>query len=393
MRSAAPHPPKDRVKQRPGPVKPSRLTSIARTSSSDSNDGIKLLEKDLQIITKKLSDLKRVSADDNSSGRNGIGFSNTTPILTNEETIKLQLTEQIMTKLTEIDREVLNKTGDTMISRARRSSRDSLLGSDLSCMPAHLTLVDRLMDFHVLIKRNEASTYNSTNSSSSKHSSRATTPNDTREDISKYEQLISEKDKEISKLKTQLEGKNSEVKKCTSELKTKDNEIKNLQTKHTISLEEMKTKNKKSLEEEKNKIKSMNEEIEDKKIALVTLQTELQTATAISSARSPADTQYIKELEEKLRQGESKLVSNDVSFDTQVDKLQQHNTFLMMYLEKAIDVLGSEAVTPDTTPENIIPIIEAVDNQVHVIIMSTSQLNSTVACLACALSVLIRSNV
>lgn len=362
---AAPHPPKERVKLRPGPVRPSRLSSITRTSSSESNEGIKLLDRDLQIVTKKLNDLKKIPVDDSSLGRNGIGLSNSSPILSNEETIKLQLTEQIMTKLTDIDREVLTITGDTLISRARRSSRDSLLGSDLSCMPAHLTLIDRLMDFHVLIKRNEASTFSNA-TTNSKQNSRVSTPNETQAEASKYKQLLQEKDQEIANLNAKLESKECEVKKITSQLKTKDDEIKSKQTKHSNSLEELNKKNKQLLKEEMAKMNSAQEkEIEKQNIALQKLQTELQNATAFVSTSLPEDIRYIKELEAKVQQFEVNAIISSKT-EGEEDSLQQQNSFLMVYLEKAIELLGSDDNSPSstTTPEEIILIIESVDNQV-----------------------------
>jgi hypothetical protein len=356
-----PAPPKDRVKLRPGPPKPTRLNSIpSRPSSSDNNEGIKLLEKDLQIITKKLTDLKKATVEESSLSRNGIGLSNSVPILTNEETIKLQLTEKIMVKLTEVDREVLNKTGDTMMSRARRSSRDGLLGSDLSCLPAHLTLVDRLLDFHVLVKRNEASSAHNFSSSTTQSSRGDTSHESKQQDVCKYTQIIKEKDVEIAKLKASLEGKESEVLKCTSQLKAKDADIKLIHSKHSAALEELKNKNKHTLEEQKKQNqKRIQEEVDHQQSVIQSLQRELRGATAITSARSPEDTAYIKELEDRIKQVESERSS----WSSKEDTLKQTNNFLAIYLEKAIDSLGSDVIS--TSPEDVVPIIEAADNQVN----------------------------
>ena len=354
-----PAPPKDRVKMRPGPPKPSRLSTLS-SSTSLGNDSIKLLEKDLQIVTKKLVDLKNLPNDDGSSIRNGIGLSNSAPTMSNEEAIKFQLTEKIMGKLTEIDREVLNKTGDTLISRARRSSRDSLLGSDLSCMPAHMTLVDRLIDFHVLIKRNEASSVQTT--SLSRQNSRSSTPNDSQEDVSKYKLLVQQKDQEILKLKTQLERKDAEIHTVTSSVTAKkDEEITAIRTKLMSSLEKLEISSKKLLDEEKKNSMVKQEDYDKQSILLKTLQDKLNSVSTAPPVRSPDDVSYINDLNCKVQQ----LTDAKLVVDGEVTKLQQQNKCLLQYMEVAVDTLGSD--TPDFNAVTIDPIIEAADGQVNLI--------------------------
>lgn len=343
-----PAPPKDRLKLRPGPPKPSRLSTLPISrSTSSGNDAIKSLEKDLHLVTKKLNDLKKLPVEENSSTWNGIGLSNCALSLTKEEEIKFQLTEKIMDKLTELDREVLNITGDTLISRARRSSRDSLLGSDLSCMPAHMTLVDRIMDFHVIIKRNEANNVLN-HSSLSRQNSRTSTPND--DSDNQHHLLLREKDKEIVKLKALLMENELEMKAQVKKVAAEKEEALKVLNNHTKLL----------IEKEKMKTISKQEEIDKLNTLVVTLQAGLKAAitTPLLPTRAPEDVQLISTLEARLQQ----LECSSVATDSQIEKLQRQCLGLQQCMEMVADSLSDTAAPAAQAPFMDESLTEEFDN-------------------------------
>jgi hypothetical protein len=107
------------------------------------------LEKDLGIVTRKLSDLQNISNPENSSTfvhgmRSTIELNRG-----DDDAAKLKHLDKIIAKITELDREVLRRTENVIAIQPRRGSRDQ----DLHIIPTHLHVVDRLLDYHVQLKR------------------------------------------------------------------------------------------------------------------------------------------------------------------------------------------------------------------------------------------------
>ena len=121
-------------------------------------ENMKRYEQDLVILSKKIADCQ---GDSNpvpglvlptqpeslfvNNLRNSVGSAN------NENTLRLNILERIMGKLTELDRVILKKTDlGQSTTRPRRKSKD---GSDLFSLPTHLLMVDRLLDVFAMSQR------------------------------------------------------------------------------------------------------------------------------------------------------------------------------------------------------------------------------------------------
>ena len=313
---------RERVKLRPGPSKPTRLASISRPSSgTNDSDSISNLENDMKIINKKLCDLKNIAVEDNSLSGNTKGSSNYS-VSSDGNRVRLQLYEDIMKKLTDVDREVLNRTGDTKISRARRNSRDAMLGSDLNCMPAHLTLVDRLMDFHVIIKRNEKLPTNHSNTN----------------EIDTYKQLLKDKEQELANLETKLKQRDCELKKCAAHLESTEVEVRSLTVKYDSALRTWKRKLD-SLEEENSTIKHKHDEEVDHKDKIISdIQEKMKN---ITGNKTEKESQKVAELDARVEA--AKIQSNNAS--QQIESLQNKCNVLMYSLEKCIEYTGKDSLT------------------------------------------------
>lgn len=149
-------------------LKMSKSTAVSRSSSSDvgsqlpldNGEDIKLLHKDLKILEKKITEVQGQPIHPESSSAFVAGVrshvENSSAMSDNRESsLRLQLFEKIVLSVGELDREVLKKTAPIVASRARRNSRGGGQDSDLHLLPTHLTIVDRLMDFHTQLLREQ----------------------------------------------------------------------------------------------------------------------------------------------------------------------------------------------------------------------------------------------
>jgi hypothetical protein len=134
--SSFPHPP-------PGPG------SASAASSSNRNDEIKYLEKDLEILKRKLSDISNIAP----TPENALLSRTSSAGGTEGEIRQLNLITELFTRMTALDREVLRKTSDGIPKLARRNSKPDSLGNDLHHLPTHLILIDRLLDYHTQLRR------------------------------------------------------------------------------------------------------------------------------------------------------------------------------------------------------------------------------------------------
>jgi hypothetical protein len=143
-------------------MKGSRLIGgpgISMTPPKASQQDIKNLEQDLKTLNSKLCDLTGENIQLSSSSIVPSPFVNSmrglsdksSPIESITDT-KINLMEQVLKKITELDRAILKKTipeGVTNDTSIRRQSR----GTDLFTIPTHLHITDRLLDLHTQSKR------------------------------------------------------------------------------------------------------------------------------------------------------------------------------------------------------------------------------------------------
>lgn len=141
-----------------------KLRTPAPPSSSSKNGAvgaasdelINRYQQDLLLLTQKIADLsgepQRAPALPTSDGSSNGGSSFVSGLReitngNNSSELKLNMITKIMNKISELDRWILKKTSseeDKTVVKARRGSR----GMDLSCLPTHLHITDRLMDLH-----------------------------------------------------------------------------------------------------------------------------------------------------------------------------------------------------------------------------------------------------
>ena len=132
-----------------------RAGSLPSESHAIENiEDIKLLQKDLILLEKKLYDVQNMQNRPESV----VSFVSNlrSDIEAGRSSTKLHLTEKIVTGIIALDREILKKTAPTTNIRPRRNSRGGELDADLYLLPTHLTLVDRLIDFHALLQREQS---------------------------------------------------------------------------------------------------------------------------------------------------------------------------------------------------------------------------------------------
>lgn len=144
---------------------------VSQTSSSDGEpmkEDNKNLEKDLLIIAKRLADLQNVQNPEcnEASFVNGVRSSIETSRLAGADYCvlfrRLQLMESFFVKVAELDREVLRKTTSPSENQGqlrRRGSGNADMITDLFHMPTHFKIIDRLIDYYAIIKREETSNF------------------------------------------------------------------------------------------------------------------------------------------------------------------------------------------------------------------------------------------
>lgn len=186
-------------------VIPKKSSQSAETADDKQfKENMKRYEQDLTILSKKIADCQgettpvpglilpvqpeslfvnnlRNSVD---KGSGSLG---------NENTLRLNMLERIMEKLSDLDRVILKKTDlgtTTATARPRRKSKD---GSDLFSLPTHLLMVDRLLDVFTMSQRLQIIEKQRGSASSSGATSSSTTSKD-----------MENKNTEIEKLKKQL---------------------------------------------------------------------------------------------------------------------------------------------------------------------------------------------
>jgi hypothetical protein len=153
--------------KKPMKPKPYRLDKLPSFSSSSGgttipgngngtgtqqNQEIKNLEKDIEILKRKFSDISHIPLENSKNIQ--------LPIIpgARPQDEKLKLFDEFFTRIITLDREVLRITSEDIPRLARRNSKPSAdsLGSDLFHLPTHLILLDRLLDFHTQLKRENA---------------------------------------------------------------------------------------------------------------------------------------------------------------------------------------------------------------------------------------------
>jgi hypothetical protein len=142
----------------PVPNSSSYFPSIIPSSgpkSTRQNDALHKLQNDMSILNKKLSALQnQISTLDVENKINPPLFSGKSQHHSqNDEQTRFALTDSILSKMMELDREVLRKTSEGIPALARRNSGCGSDMGDLSLLPTHLRIVDRLLDFHQQLKR------------------------------------------------------------------------------------------------------------------------------------------------------------------------------------------------------------------------------------------------
>lgn len=197
-----------------------KLRAPAPPSLSSKNSGggmggasdelINRYQQDLLLLTQKIADLsgepQRAPAPPTSDGSSGgsSSFVNGLREITNGNNaseLKLNMLMKIMSKISELDRWILKKTSseeDKTPVKPRRGSR----GMDLSSLPTHLHITDRLMDLHTksqrvtVIKTGSSSAPESDSTASSSSSSSGKMPSSPRSGNDKklIEKLTLERD-------------------------------------------------------------------------------------------------------------------------------------------------------------------------------------------------------
>lgn len=118
------------------------------------------MEKDFAIVSRKLCELQ--SIPENSSFVNGFRTAVESNRIDDDHS-KLRLIDKLISKVSELDREVLRKTEESFTVPPRRGSNDN----DLYSLPTHLQLVDRLLDYHIQLKRSNEDRISNTNGDNS----------------------------------------------------------------------------------------------------------------------------------------------------------------------------------------------------------------------------------
>jgi hypothetical protein len=144
-------------------LKMSKNAVISRASSDgdppqppESGEDIKLLYKDLKILEKKMMEVQGLSIQPESVFVSGVRSnveSSAIGTQHRESALRLHLLEKIVSNIVDLDREILKKTAPAVATRARRNSRGGGQDSDLHVLPTHLTILDRLVDFHTQLQR------------------------------------------------------------------------------------------------------------------------------------------------------------------------------------------------------------------------------------------------
>jgi hypothetical protein len=127
-------------------------STIPGNTGNQANQEIKNLERDIEVLNRKYSDLTNIPLENSRNIH--------LPIIpgAKPQDEKSKLFDELLTRIISLDREVLRMTSEDMPRLVRRNSKPSAdsLGNDLIHLPTHLILLDRLMDFHTLLKRENA---------------------------------------------------------------------------------------------------------------------------------------------------------------------------------------------------------------------------------------------
>ena len=136
------------------------IQSARLNADGDSAMNINKLQKDLELITSKINEMR--------GGGGGGGHTHPSqqksaiPVVSSSfvsgirkatemgEHERLPIMERVLEKLTEYDREVLRKTAPTS---GEDVSRRSAVRADLSVLPTHLHITDRLLDLYAQAQR------------------------------------------------------------------------------------------------------------------------------------------------------------------------------------------------------------------------------------------------
>jgi hypothetical protein len=135
----------------PSGASSSKSGGLSGSVSSASDPEVDKLQQDLLLLTQRIADLtgepQRAPPAPSSNG----GFVGGLRGMTESGGFdhKATMMAKVMDKIGELDRIVLKKTAPAKDVSARRGSR----GMDLTCLPTHLHITDRLMDLHTKSQR------------------------------------------------------------------------------------------------------------------------------------------------------------------------------------------------------------------------------------------------
>lgn len=223
---------------------PSRTVTMKSTSSKMTptppplgkaeNEEIQRMNQDLNMLTQKLIDIQNASKTPVSTGSpfvNNIrdSASNSGVNSLSFPELKLQIMEKIITKMVELDRQILRNTEPVVEAndeknrvQARRASR----GLDLATFPTHLHIIDRLSDIHTKAQRVAVVIKNGGNAASDSPVVNTILPEEVKTQISNLEN-------QIKKLTTQVKESEKMVETHRKESNQLKDTIKRLESDNT----------------------------------------------------------------------------------------------------------------------------------------------------------------
>ena len=209
-------------------MKGGRTLQITRSSSISSkgpaDESLRLLQQDITLLTQKLAELQGQPQVTSS-----IKECTILPVIVPPD--KLALYEAVLSKIIEVDRVVLRQTEPTesMVSQKRRGSR----GMDLTLLPTHLHVVDRLLDLNTKQNRvtvlkttvvSEAATANL----SVLGSGRKVSDSSETELIAKLRADLASERELITNLRSELSSGTDLIAKLKKDLTSKDSQLESL---------------------------------------------------------------------------------------------------------------------------------------------------------------------
>ena len=277
------------------------IQSARLNADGDSAMSINKLQKDLELITSKINEYRGGgSSHSGSAHAHGHGQQKSAIAVVSSSFVsgirkatemgdneRLPILERVLEKLTELDREVLRKTAPTS---GEDVGRRSAARADLSVLPTHLHITDRLLDLYaqaqrVTVVRTSTTIVESSNKSPTKKEQATAAVND---------QAIAESQRQISR----LEAKVASMMKQLS-----DNEEKALATQMAMKTSKMEIA---ELTKSLAQLESANEAL--RHAAAMAATTAASAAVATVTSLPPSTTKNVMDaLEERNRQLEMRL--------------------------------------------------------------------------------------